>query len=378
LYDFVTNRKWFFLGSAVVILVSVISLGATGLNLGIEFSSGTTMTLVFKEPVDQESLRDNLSSLDHPEAIVQHSTKDAFLVDGLKLDSGGREQLADNLQSEYDTTLRLAEFRGEGNITTVVLLFGKSLDEGDLNGRLTDLGYTEFTLESRELDSFLVRTDTLYPDDEKLILEALSVYGPVDSLDVYSISPDIASERVDLTMYAVIAATAGILLYVTWAFRRLASSFRYGVCAIIALVHDALVVLGVFSLFRLEVDSVFIIAVLFVIGYSVNNTIVIFDRIRENRTRDFSINFDLIVNMSLTGTLGRSLNTSLTTLFVLVALYLFGGATISNFVLALIIGVVAGTYSSLFIASQLLVSWERGELGRLVRWIPLPSRLRRE
>jgi preprotein translocase subunit SecF len=175
----------------------------------------------------------------------------------------------------------------------------------------------------------------------------------------------------------MIVAAIGILLYITWTFRRLASSVRYGICAIIALTHDAVVVVGVFSLLRLEVNSMFIIAILTVIGYSVNNTIVLFDRIRENRTRDFSISFDLIVNMSLAGTLGRSLNTSLTTLFVLLALFLFGGPTISNFVLALIVGVVAGTYSSLFIASQILVSWERGELGRLVNWIPIPP-FRRE
>jgi len=139
----------------------------------------------------------------------------------------------------------------------------------------------------------------------------------------------------------------------------------------VALVHDALIVLGVFSLFRLEVNSMFIIALLTVIGYSVNNTIVVFDRVRENRRRDISADFASVVNISLNETVARSLNTSLTTLFVLIALLLFGGATISNFVLALTIGVVVGTYSSLFLASQLVVSWERGELGRLFSWIPL-------
>ncbi|TET76892.1 MAG: protein translocase subunit SecF, partial [Dehalococcoidia bacterium] len=171
--------------------------------------------------------------------------------------------------------------------------------------------------------------------------------------------------------YAVIAAAVGILLYITWAFRRLVHPISYGVCAIVALLHDALIVLGVFSLFSLEVNSMFIIALLTVIGYSVNDTIVVFDRIRENRRRDINADFASIVNVSLTGTLGRSLSTSLTTLFVLFALLLFGGATISNFVLALAIGVIVGTYSSLFIASPLVVSWERGELGRLFDWIPL-------
>lgn len=372
MFDFVTNRKWFFLGSGLVILISVISLIASGLNLGVEFSSGSTMTLVFREGVEQESLRDKLVSLDHSEAIVQHSAKDAFLVDGLQLDSGGRERLSDGLQSRFATTVRIAEFSSGGNATTLALMFGKAVDQGNLDDRLRDLGYSDFSIDPSQLDSFLVRTDSLSQDEQERIMQALGDYGPVAAMDVYTISPDIAAERVEYTTYAVIAAAIGILLYITWAFRRLAGSVRYGLAAIIALVHDTVVVLGVFALFNLEVNSMFIIAILTVIGYSVNNTIVIFDRIRENRTRDFSVSFDTVVNMSLTGTLGRSLNTSLTTLFVLLALFLFGGPTIGNFVLALIVGVVAGTYSSLFIASQILVSWERGEMGRLVNWIPIP------
>jgi preprotein translocase subunit SecF len=135
--------------------------------------------------------------------------------------------------------------------------------------------------------------------------------------------------------------------------------------------HDILIVLTIFSLFRLEVNSFFIIAILTVIGYGVNNIIVVFDRIRENRGRHINASLDTVVNISITETLTRSLNTSLTTLFVLLALFLFGGSTIHNFVLALIVGVVACAYSSLFIASQLLVAWDHGELARLFKWIPL-------
>jgi len=225
------------------------------------------------------------------------------------------------------------------------------------------------------IDSFLVRTDTIYTDEEAAIKQSLTEkYGPVDSIDVYSISPEVASERVRYTGYAVIMAAIGILLYVTWAFRRLVRSIRYGVVAIIALLHDALIVLGVFSLFNLEVDSMFIIAILTVIGYSVNNTIVIFDRIRETRRRELGVPFSTIVNVSITETLGRSLNTSLTTFFVLLALALFGGSTINHFVLALLVGVIVGTYSSLFIATGLLVSLDNGELGRLFNRIPIRRR----
>ncbi len=383
MFDFVSRRKWFFLVSGLVILVGIISLIASGLNLGIEFSSGTTMTLVFKDEVGEGALRDMFTSLDHSNASIQHGAKDAFLLDlELPLDpkERGREKdrLAEGLQAEFDTTIRIAEFASMGNAaspvgnTTLALIFGKTVDQGDLSDRLDDLGYSWGNIESTTLDSFLIRTETLDTDEQDEIEQALEeAFGEIDSLDVYSISPEVASERVQYTTYAVIAAAVGILLYITWAFRRLTRPISYGACAIVALVHDALIVLGVFSLFSLEINSMFIIALLTVIGYSVNNTIVVFDRIRENRRRDISADFASVVNVSLNETVARSLNTSLTTLFVLIALLLFGGATISNFVLALTIGVIVGTYSSLFISSQLVVSWERGELGRLFSWIPL-------
>ena len=390
MFDFVTRRKWFFLASGLVILIGIISLIASGLNLGIEFSSGTTMTLVFEDEVGEAALRDQFTSLDHPNASIQHSAKDAFLLDmELPLDPKERgkekDQLAEDLQTRFDTTIRIADFSGVGNTTspmgnttsplgnaTLALIFGKTVDQGALSDKLADLGYSGFSIESTTLDSYLIRTETMDTDEQDEIEQALEeAFGELDSLDVYSISPEVAAERVQYTTYAVIAAAAGILLYITWAFRKLVRPISYGVCAIVALVHDALIVLGIFSLFSLEVNSMFIIALLTVIGYSVNNTIVVFDRIRENRRRDINVDFASVVNVSLTETLGRSLSTSLTTLFVLLALLLFGGATISNFVLALAIGVIVGTYSSLFIAGPLVVSWERGELGRLFDWIPL-------
>jgi preprotein translocase subunit SecF len=135
-----------------------------------------------------------------------------------------------------------------------------------------------------------------------------------------------------------------------------------------ALVHDALAVLGIFSIlgrvFGVELDSLFIVAVLTVIGFSVHDTIVVFDRIRENSVRHAGEPFEDIVNHSLMQTIGRSLTTSLTVLLTLLALWLFGGVTIRHFVLALMIGIIAGTYSSIFNASMLLVVWEKGEIGQ--------------
>jgi len=378
LFDFVSRKKWFFMGSGLVILIGIIALIASGLNLGIEFSSGTTMTLLFKEEVEQGAFQSKLAALNHPEAIIQHSDRETFIIDGLGLDTTEREQLAEELQSSFDTTVRVEEFASTGNATasagnaTLALIIGKTVEPGELSNMLADLGYSGFSIDLDTLDSYMVRTETIYSDEEEQIKQALQdEFGSLSSFDVYSIDPDVATERVHYTTYAMILAAAGILLYITWAFRKLVHPISYGVCAIVALAHDALVVLGIFALFRLEVNSMFVIAILTVIGYSVNNTIVIFDRIRENRRRDVTANFVSVVNASLTETLGRSLNTSLTTLFVLLALLFFGGETISNFILALTIGVIVGTYSSLFIAGQLVVAWEQGELGRFLKRITL-------
>jgi preprotein translocase subunit SecF len=171
----------------------------------------------------------------------------------------------------------------------------------------------------------------------------------------------------------------GILLYVTWAFRRMPKPLHYGACAIIALVHDALIALGVFSILGAflgwQINLMFITGVLAVIGYSVNNTVVIFDRIRENLMKGIGGNFEMVVNNSLVETLGRSINTSLTTLTVILALLFFVGATIQNFVVVLIIGVIAGTFSSVCIAPSLLVVWDNGEWGRFIpRFIPTKSK----
>jgi len=175
----------------------------------------------------------------------------------------------------------------------------------------------------------------------------------------------------------MIAAIA-MLLYIAWAFRRLPKPFRWGTSAIIALVYNVLIVLGVFSILgrvaNVEVDALFITGVLTIVGYSINNTVVVFDRIRENMSKGISPDFAVTVNCSLMETLARSLNTTLTTLCVILALLLFGGATIHYFILVLFIGLVAGTYSSMCIAGQLLVVWEKGEWGKLSSWLPFVKR----
>jgi preprotein translocase SecF subunit len=175
----------------------------------------------------------------------------------------------------------------------------------------------------------------------------------------------------------VVFASAAILLYIGIAFRKVGSlrqSFRFGASAIIALLHDALVVLGLWAIFGhffgFKVDSLFLTAVLTVIGFSVHDTIVVFDRIRENMGRRTAESFDTVVNASLVQTMTRSLNTSLTVLFTLAALTLFGGESIREFTLALLIGIASGTFSSIFNASMILDVWETGEYKRWFRRKP--------
>jgi preprotein translocase subunit SecF len=170
---------------------------------------------------------------------------------------------------------------------------------------------------------------------------------------------------------AVLLATGAILLYMAWAFRKLPHPFVYGGAAIAALLHDVVVVLGLFAIagyfFNVRIDALFVPAVLTVIGFSVHDTIVVFDRVRENLGRHSGESYYAGVNGALAQTLGRSLSTSLTVLLTLVALLLFGGASIRMFVLTLLIGIASGTYSSIFTATPLAVLWETGELSRLWR-----------
>ena len=186
-------------------------------------------------------------------------------------------------------------------------------------------------------------------------------------LDNATVSGSVAAETTRNAVLAVIAASVFILLYIWFAFRKVAKPWRFGTCAIMALLHDVLVVLGVFSilgwLLHIQIDALFITALLTVVGFSVHDTIVVFDRIRENLSRRTSETFEQVVNASLVQTMARSLNTSLTVLLTLSALTLFGGTTIRTFTLTLLVGIFSGTYSSIFNASMLLVIWERGELG---------------
>jgi len=307
MFDIIGKRFWFFLISGVVILIAIISLATFGLKSGIEFSSGSIVTVSFEQEVNQDELTQELASLGYDNALIQRT--------------GG----------------------------------------GD----------------------FLIRTHELTSENKTNLENALTdKFGHLSEAEFNSVSPMIAAETTRNAAIAVAVAAVGILLYITWAFRRMPKPFHYGACAIIALLHDTLVPLGVFailgSILGWEINLMFITGILAVIGYSVNDTVVVFDRIRENLSKDVKADFETVVNNSLVETLSRSLNTSLTTLFVVLALLFFVGASIQNFAVVLLVGIIAGTFSSLCIAPQLLVAWEKREWGKFIQWLPLARAKTRE
>ena len=310
--DIVGKRGWYLLISALVIIPGLISMiaspgwisGGSGLKAGIDFTSGSVMNVSFANPdIDEEDIQARMSELGHDEALIQRIGGNTFFIRTVVL----KEAIGDDISEREKIERGLEEFLG--------------------------------------LERDRVEFDT--------------------------VSPIVAEETVMTAFYALIAASVFIMFFVWYAFRRVPKAHRYGVSAILALVHDLLIILGIFSILgrviNLEVNSMFIVGLLIVAGYSVNDTIVVFDRIRENVSRHPDRELAPMVNLSILESMGRSLNTSITTLVVLLAMLFIGGTSIRELLLVLAIGAVAGTYSSIFIASQYLVMWDRGEVGRFFR-----------
>jgi preprotein translocase SecF subunit len=227
-----------------------------------------------------------------------------------------------------------------------------------------ELGTTTQTL------TILTKSTITSQDTPRLMAALLNGNGAyTEVINTSEVSGSVAAEAARNAALAVLAASFFILLYIWFSFRKVPKAWRYGTCAIIAMLHDVLVVLGVFSILGkifptyIQIDSLFITALLTVVGFSVHDTIVVFDRIRENMQRRTVETFEQIVDASLVQTMSRSLNTSLTVLFTLAALTIFGSGDIRTFTLTLLIGIFSGTYSSIFNASMLLAIWEKGELG---------------
>lgn len=276
MFHFIKRRKIFYLISIMAVLPGLISLALQGLNLGIDFTSGSIVEIRFEKAAQVEQVRE----------IVKN--------------------------------------------------------EGFEAGRIQQSGDRDF----------LIRTTKLTQDDSKKLMDSFTgKIGKVELLRNEYVDPIISTELFWRALGALAIASVLMVIYITFRFE-----FKQGIAAIIALLHDTLLVIGIFSLFRIEVDSAFIAAILTIIGYSINDTIIIFDRIRENlRMQKKGQSLEDLVNLSIWQTLARSINTVLTVMFVLLALYFLGGATVKTFVLAMLIGVASGAYSSIFNASPIWV-----------------------
>jgi preprotein translocase SecF subunit len=253
------------------------------------------------------------------------------------------------------------------------LRFERPVVAADVRAAVLQDGVSDATVQAVGDDRTVsLRTKEMEVGAKEALKTALvATFGPATELRFESVGPTIGRETTRAAGLAILAASVAILVFIAIAFRRVPNAFRYGVCAIAKMLHDVLVILGLASILGLvagwEVDSLFLTAMLTVVGFSVQDVIVVFDRIRENIRRRRGEPFETIVNRSLLETLHRSLATQLNAIFVMIAIILFGGVTIRHFMIVMLVGMLTGTFSSLFFAVPLLVVWEKGSLGRLLR-----------
>lgn len=255
------------------------------------------------------------------------------------------------------------DFKG-GTVTE--LEFNQSFDQEKVKAVLDSNNIQGYQLQATGSNGLIIKTENIEKEQhDKLALEIKTQVGEYQEKRFDSIGPTVGDELKKKALYQLLIVSIGIVAYIAYAFRKVSrpiTPWQFGIAAIIALVHDLLIVLGIFSLlghfYGIEIDSLFVTAMLTVLGFSVHDTIIVFDRIRENLKVYAGQSTEFIVNHSISQTLVRSLNTSLTVLFVLLAMLLFGGETIKYFVLALLVGIAAGTYSSIFVASPILVLWQ--------------------
>jgi preprotein translocase subunit SecF len=294
--DLVGKRHLWFLISLILLVPGILSLIIYGLNLGIDFTGGTSWEIQMSQPVTATEVREVLANNGFGDAVVQISDDNTVII------------------------------------------------------RMSEIGEST-------------------PEKTAVTEDLQARFGEFEELSFTTVGPSVGTQITNRSIYAVGLASIGVLLYIAWAFRNTNNPLLYGICAIVAMLHDVLLVLGIFSILGwvagVEVDALFVTAILTIIGFSVHDTIVVFDRIRENLANKMAPTFDETVNYSIVQTVVRSINTSLTVVLTLAALYLFGGESTRWFVFALLVGVVAGTYSSIFNAAQLLVAWEKGDVQRL-------------
>ncbi|HTF86556.1 MAG TPA: protein translocase subunit SecF [Cellvibrio sp.] len=355
--NFMGVRKFASAFSILLVIASIVSLAVNGLKLGLDFTGGTQMEVSFEQPADIPQIRSILvdEGLQSPVAVLFGSENEVLIRTQGSMQDGALIKLERELSAlGEDVNVAAVERapREKERFAHQLLVSNTTPDQLQQAGVFSEAVYGEVEFEARDADTAVVieRTlDTIYTSHllERLSNEAGSA---AELRRSEFVGPQIGEELRDDGGLGILCALIVVMLYVAIRFQ-----WKFSVGAVVALIHDVIIVLGIFSIFQLDFDLTVLAAVLAVIGYSINDTIVVFDRIRDNfRTLRKSEPAE-VINYSLSQTLERTILTSLTTLLTLFMLYIFGGELIGGFALALIIGIGVGTYSSVYIAAAILM-----------------------
>lgn len=383
--DFVGRRRIYAVLSLLMIVPSLIGLGLWQFEAGLDFAGGLETEVRFLGETDIDDVTEAVEAIEETPAGSTLSVSEG---------EGGSYVVSGALSAPaIDDAIELADLVGEtvgSSLPPSVSLevdvdddqirtefwFPGTVSQDQVRSALETIGLGGARIQATADSAFRLRVEQPADGDlERLrqrINDALRTeIGPIHILQSSSVSGTLSVEIARDAGVALAVAAVAILIYISLAFRRLPNPVLYGAAAIVALLHDITIVAGAFAIggrvADLEVNAMFITALLAIIGYSVNDTIVVFDRIRENLLLDPREDFRRVVNAAITQSMGRSLNTSITVVLALLALLLIGGVTIRPFVIVLFIGTVAGTYSSIAVASQIVYLWQEGTLPRLLR-----------
>ncbi|MCY3568960.1 MAG: protein translocase subunit SecF [Chloroflexi bacterium] len=386
--DFVGRRRAYAVFSVLMIVPSLIGLALWQFEAGLDFAGGLETEVRFLGDTTLEDVEGAVAGIVDAEETpagaelsVLEAEDGAIAVEGTLAGASLDDAftLADQVGQAVGSSLPLSVSLGvdveESRIRTE-FWFPGDVSQDDVRAALETIGLGGARIQATADSAFRMRVEQPADGDlERLrqrINEALrGEIGAIVVLQSSSVSGTLSVEIARDAGIALAVAAVAILIYISLAFRRLPNPVLYGSAAIVALLHDVTIVAGAFAIggrvAGLEVNAMFVTALLAIIGYSVNDTIVVFDRIRENLLLDPREDFRRVVNAAITQSLGRSLNTSITVVLALLALLLIGGVTIRPFVVVLFIGTVAGTYSSIAVASQIVYLWQDGTLPRLLR-----------
>ncbi len=380
MFDIIGKRNWFFAFSLLItipglifILLTPITGGKEGLKFSIDYTGGTRWSIHFANPdVTSDAVRTVLANVGLPDSQVTKNADGVFDIRTVSVDLPSPPPPTPQPSASPSASGSPGASTSATASPSPARSASPSASPAGGPSPTASPGASPSPSPTATPPPNL--SGNTLPTTGQLgqAVQALQArFGPIDRKDsLTTIGPVISSDLVQQALVLILVGSLGILLWITFRFH----DVKFGVTALVALLHDVIVVVGTFavlgSIFGVEVDALFVTAMLTIIGFSVHDTIVVFDRIRENKARHAGESFAAIVNHSILQTFARSINTSFTVVLTLLALLLFGGSAIRFFVLALLIGIVSGTYSSIFNASPLLVVWQEWENRRKGRLAP--------